>query len=113
MVCEPYRTENHLQQANSVRDLAALAWYGDDRMMEWLGQWDVIIKAVNVRYINKHLAKSKHGKLSVEVLLLGSIKLLRNKFDKFKAVTCKYFFDLSFRSFSAGCPILRQMVDYH
>ena len=38
-----FKTEDHMSQVYGLNDLTDLTWYGDNRMLDFLHQWDFIL----------------------------------------------------------------------
>ena len=43
MIYDYFKTEDHMSQVYGLNDLTDLTWYGDNRMLDFLQQWDFIL----------------------------------------------------------------------
>eukprot|EP00974_Lingulodinium_polyedra_P132293 11221163-Lingulodinium_polyedra.AAC.1 len=59
MVYDYFRTEDRVSQVYGFNDLTDLNWYGDDRVLEFMAQWD---------YIIDHLEEEVSGKTLRDLL---------------------------------------------
>ena len=43
MIYEYFKTEEHMSQVYGFNDITDLMWYGDNRMFEFLAQWEIML----------------------------------------------------------------------
>ena len=43
MIYDYFKTEDHMSQVYGLNDLTDLTWYGDNRMLDFLQQWDFVL----------------------------------------------------------------------
>ena len=46
MTYDYFKTDDHMAQVYGLNDLADITWYGDNRMLDFLQQWDFVLENI-------------------------------------------------------------------